>query len=260
MLNLPDYINRSDFETYWQHIHDYAKNMKLHITGGHTNFDAFNHSSIAGGLTLFSIGNSRDILSSSHADEGDLLFMSKTAGLTACSMLAEVFSKHVESKLGKTTTQKARSNFWNISVLTEAAIVFQLNRNQKVVSAMHDVTEGGVLGAVYEFVTASGLGVQLYKDNIPVLKECEGVARTFNLDATGIIGAGAMLIACKAQYKGMLITQMKNIGILCTEIDVFTKEQEGKYYWTHGEKSILCAPNEDAYWAVFSKSLKDGLS
>ena len=36
-------------------------------------------------------------------------------------------------------------------------------------NAMHDVTEGGILGAWWEVATWSGLGVEVYADKIPVL-------------------------------------------------------------------------------------------
>jgi hydrogenase maturation factor len=71
---------------------------------------------------------------------------------------------------------------------------------------MHDPTEGGVLGAIFEMISASGLGVEVDADAIPVRPETEQICRFFGADPLKLISSGAMLIACpdgEAMVRGL---------------------------------------------------------
>ncbi|MBE3597259.1 MAG: hypothetical protein IMX02_00075 [Limnochordaceae bacterium] len=62
-------------------------------------------------------------------------------------------------------------------------------------SAMHDVTEGGLLGAVWEMAQASGCGVEIWEAAVPVREETRQVCRRFGIDPLRLISSGAMLAA-----------------------------------------------------------------
>ena len=63
------------------------------------------------------------------------------------------------------------------------------------VNAMHDVTEGGVLGAVWELCQASGTGVEIYKDRIPLHMATRKICEYYNIDPYRLISSGCMLIS-----------------------------------------------------------------
>ncbi|MCA5005474.1 AIR synthase-related protein [Sphingobacterium bovistauri] len=260
VLSFPNFVDKGGFEHYCEFIHQYAQKMEIAITGGHTSFVAGNNSTLAGGLTLFAVGEMENILTSTQAEEGDVLLMTKTAGLTATSVLAMVFSNFVNSKLEKEIGKRASFNFWNISVLLEAQTVSMLNKHAKIVTAMHDVTEGGVIGAAYEFAAASNNGICVDTDKILVSMESTAIANVFDLDAKSTIGAGSMLISCKPDKKDIIINQIQRQGIPCTVIGKFLSEQEGKYIISDNREYELQTPSADKYWEVFSKSIENGLS
>ena len=63
--------------------------------------------------------------------------------------------------------------------------------------AMHDVTEGGVLGAVWELAAQTHCGVTVDKDAIPVSEETRAIADAANVDPYRLMASGSMLIACE---------------------------------------------------------------
>ncbi len=155
VLNLPAQFSTTDFQTYWDHIHQYCKLIGVAITGGHTGFIEGQNSTVAGGGTLTTIAPKEQILTSAKANEGDVIIVTKQAALTATSILAMSFPETVKNKAGKDVYEKACELFWQTSslqdVLTAVGTADKLNE----VTAMHDVTEGGLLGAVYELAVAS---------------------------------------------------------------------------------------------------------
>ena len=63
-----------------------------------------------------------------------------------------------------------------------------------VVHAMHDPTEGGISTALVELATASGHGLDVYADRIPVLEETRAVCECLQLDPLGLLASGALLL------------------------------------------------------------------
>lgn len=260
VLNIPSSVSKPDLKQYWSFISAFAHDTGIHITGGHTGWDAANNTTIAGGVTLFAIGQKEEVLLSSQAEVNDVLLMTKSAGIISTSILGMSFPNYVEKYVGSDVLHKLRENIWNISVLPESGIIRKINKETKSIHAMHDVTEGGVLGAVYEFATASNLGVRVFSDQIHVDQEISLTANLFELDPTEIIGAGCMLIACKAEAKEEVINQLAKSSIRCTEIGYFCAKEVGIQVSTDAGWSALPAPFQDPYWQVFTKAMENGLS
>ena len=65
------------------------------------------------------------------------------------------------------------------------------------VTAMHDITEGGIFGALWEMAEASGVGLNVDLKKIPVKQETIEVCEAFNLNPYKLISSGSMLIGYK---------------------------------------------------------------
>jgi len=64
---------------------------------------------------------------------------------------------------------------------------------------MHDVTEGGILGAIYEMAMASGLGVEIQDDALPTGEVQQSICHLFGIDQRYVVGAGSMIIAVEPE-------------------------------------------------------------
>ncbi len=62
------------------------------------------------------------------------------------------------------------------------------------VSALHDVTEGGVGEALHEMAVASGLAIDVQRHAIPVLTETATICADLGVDPLGLIGSGSLLV------------------------------------------------------------------
>ena len=49
-------------------------------------------------------------------------------------------------------------------------------------TAMHDVTEGGLLGALWEIAQASKVGVEIHQENIPITSTTRKICEYYNID------------------------------------------------------------------------------
>lgn len=257
VLNLPPSLTREDFNTYWKCMDQLCKTHNIAITGGHTGQISRQESTIAGGGTMFLTAPKTKILTSNGARAGDKIVITKSAALSSTSLLARVFPKTVKERLGAQLQQKASENFWQLSVLEESKIAAATLDANVDLHAMHDVTEGGVLGAVNEMALASGLGFEINADLIPINDEVRGIADLFEIDPLFSIGAGCMIIAVTSEAEDKLLSSLISSGIHSTTIGNFTAPPN-KVVKRNGITSEFTFDGTDPYWAAFFRALSAG--
>ena len=79
-----------------------------------------------------------------------------------------------------------------LSVIPEAQIAGEWG-----VSAMHDITEGGVFGALWEMGSGSGVGLDIDLKAIPIRQETVEVCEVLGLNPYILMSSGSMMIAAK---------------------------------------------------------------
>jgi hydrogenase expression/formation protein HypE len=256
ILNLPAQFSTEDFKTYWNYIHQYCQEIGVAITGGHTGFIEGQNSTIAGGGTFTTVAAKEQILTSAKANAGDVILITKQAALTATSILAMSFPETVKNKLGKGVFDEACQLFWQTSSLKDALTVVGKNEKYNEVTAMHDVTEGGVLGAVCELAVASGNGVRLYNNAIPMGEVQKKVCNLFDLDPRYVVGAGAMIITVKKGFEQTVIDRLEKKNIACAVIGKLISKEEGKKLVVNGVEEELVYLERDPYWNAFFEAYK----
>lgn len=260
VLNLPPTLSAEDFQEYWKYIHLYCEEMGTAITGGHTGrFEGMN-ATVAGGGTMITIAPQGEMLTSKGASEGDVIIITKEAALIATSILARSFPQTVQNKCGLEAQQQAAALFEQTSALQAGIVAASLNtKDTKVVTGMHDVTEGGVLGAIYEMALAVGCGAVVEKSKIPVGILQQRVCAVFDIDPLCCIGAGSMIIAAKSEGAVDVIEALHQQGIKATIVGQLVNSGDGFHLIDEGAKVPFTPPNADPYWKAFYEAFARGL-
>lgn len=253
VLNLPPSLSEQDFKTYWNHIHRYCKTIGVSITGGHTGSIEGQHSTIAGGGTMMLTAPAKEIRLSKYAQAGDFIVVTKQCALSSSAILAMSFPETVKNKLGKEVYEQGCEFFYQTSSLDDGLAAAA----GAEVTAMHDVTEGGVLGAVYEMAVASGNGVTITNELLPVGTAQEEICKLFDIDYRYCIGAGSMVIAVREDVKNVL-QRLHMRGIAAMVIGRFTEQAHGYILEEGGVEKDLPYFSKDPYWNAFSVAYKNG--
>ena len=266
VLNLPANLSTNDFKIYWEYIHKFCSDAGIAITGGHTGFIEGQNSTIAGGGTLFTIAPRSQILTSSNARPGDAILVTKECAISSSSILAMSFPETVKNKSGNEVFLKACEMFYETSSLNDAlAAVGKKNRNTGTektddisVTAMHDVTEGGVLGAIYELARASQNGAVVYNEHLPVGRVPAKICSLFSIDPRHCIGAGSMIITCRKDNAHLVIERLGRENIPCCAVGEIVEKESGIRLVENGMENDLVYHEEDPYWASFFNAFKKG--
>ena len=126
------------------------------------------------------------------------------------------------------------------------------------VTSMHDVTEGGVSGALYELAIAMNHGIHVNKSSIPISDETRKICSLFNLDPLETVSEGTLLITVKKNKTKDLIKLLNSKNISTTIIGQVVPQNQGIYYFDNAGKTSLTSNISTNYWNCVSDYIKKG--
>jgi hydrogenase expression/formation protein HypE len=166
-----------------------ARELNIEVLGGHTE--------VAPGLSapivvMTGVGKARRdrLLTAGGAQPGDALVLTKAAGLEGSHILAADFAGRL-SGVAPELLEEARGYATELSVVPEARLAVDLGA-----TAMHDPTEGGIIGASWEMAEASACGFRIFAERIEVRPATQAICTALGVDPLRLIASGALLIAC----------------------------------------------------------------
>ena len=170
---------------------------------------------------------------------GDDLIMTKSAALEGTAILA---TEHADSlsSLSPALLKEAEGYLSLLSVVPEGKIALCQGAH-----AMHDVTEGGVLGAAWEICYAAGLGLVLDADAVPVSEATQKIAAAAGINPLRLLGSGSLLIGCADGAS--MVRALQQAGISAAVIGRVTKTG-----FMTADGTAIDPPREDALYNAFA--------
>jgi hydrogenase maturation factor len=109
---------------------------------------------------------------------------------------------------------------------------------------MHDATEGGVLGAIYELCAASNLGVEVEVAAIPIREETRQSCDAFGIDPLRLVSSGALVVA--APDPAAILSALSAVGVPAAVVGRFVASE--RVLITAEGRSPLEPPEGDELW------------
>lgn len=187
-LILPQGVEPSLARILMEDIDEVSRKIGFAILGGHTEV-----SDAVWRPIIYCTGIGR-ITGSTIPDvtrvaPSDAIVVTKGAGIEGTGILALEWEKELSQVLPEDEIQRAQKFLDRVSVLEEGRIALSFSPH-----CLHDATEGGVLGAVFEVCRARGLGFEVEKSKIPVFPETQKIAAFFGIDPLRLVSSGTLLI------------------------------------------------------------------
>lgn len=224
-----------------------AARLQIEILGGHTEVtDAVNRMVLV--MTVIGKDKKAQFLAHSQPVEaGDWVIVTKEVGLEGTAILAHDREEKVAEILLEDQLLLAKAQMDRLSVLEEGRIGAKAGFKY-----MHDITEGGVLGACWEAGKAIGSGMVIEDCLIPVLPVTKRIASLFEVDYRCLISSGSMLAVVtpdqaktwmqEGQARGLLVTKIGEVG--GTE-PLLLKED--------GSRTVIASPEADALYTALAR-------
>jgi hydrogenase expression/formation protein HypE len=195
-------------------IRQACEELQITLVGGHTEVTVGLERPILSGHMLGEVAHDQ-LITSAGAQVGDAILLTKGFPVEGIAIIARECASQLQARGDSRRDISRWQQFLftpGISVVKDAAIL----RQSVAVHAMHDPTEGGVATALWELAQASGVGLHIAADHLPLLSEGALLCQTFGLDPLGTIASGALLAAVPASQAEQAIAACTAAGIACS--------------------------------------------
>ena len=248
-IMLPEGAERSTVETITRQMDAAAKDLGIAIVGGHCESTPGLTNPIVVGC-IMGLTDRGNYITAGGAKPGDKLILTKSAGIEGTAILASDREQQLAKILGTEMLDNAKKFYSQISIVKDALTAFKTGG----VHAMHDPTEGGILGGVHEMADASNIGVRVYQDKIMIEPETAKICRYFEIDPLQLIGSGALLIAAEPKKTNEIVESLNNNRIYAAEIGEFGGTPNKRLLIKRDQTAQeLPRPTSDMLWVALKK-------
>ena len=251
-LNLPPEMKESQLEKIWKTINLEAKKYKIAVITGHTGRYQGCSYPMIGGATAIALGNQKELRDPHKVKIGDSVIVTKGPGIEATGLLSVLFSDKFVKAGGKKFQKEASSLFYKMSVMPDCAIA----RNFKGVHAMHDATEYGIWGGLYEMAKTGNYGLVIEEEVIPIEPAVRKTAELFDFDPFSAISEGTLLAMVDKKEASRVIRALNEKGIAAQAVGRVVEKSRGLKIIKKGKQRPLKHPKTDPYWLLVKKFSK----
>ena len=251
-LLMPPGTSDDDLRTIVDAIHNAADGLGISIVGGHTGYYPGLPSPMIGGVTVFSIVNKERYITPTGARPGDNVILTKGPAIETAGALAVLRRDELLGRYDAKLVDKAVNLSNQMSVVKDALLAMEAGG----VTSMHDATEGGVIGGLYEIANASNVGMEIDESKFVYPDEVRMVCEHFGIDPVATIAEGSLLITARPSHSKAIIKRLNEEGIEASVIGRITNKKETrKMKRRDGSVVDLSIPDQDPFWPVFFESL-----
>lgn len=238
---LPERIREIAVRRMMTDIEEVCARINIEVLGGHTEVtDVVNQPLISvtgvGKMKKSRVNSLKDVRPNQD------LVVTKWVGLEATTIIAKEKEKELETRFAPAFIKTAKEFDQYLSVIPESKIAMEHG-----ISAMHDITEGGVFGALWEMASGADLGLEAELRRIPIRQETVEVCEFFGVNPYQIMSSGSMLIA--ADDGPGLVAKLEAAGIHGTVIGR-TNDSNDRIIRNGEEIRYLDKPQPDELYKV----------
>ncbi len=238
---LPDGTEETELRSAMQDMETVCKKLNIEIIGGHTEVTKAVNQPI---ITVTGVGKmKRDhMIKTAGAKPGQEIVMTKWAGLEGTAIIAAAKEEELRSKYSQSFLDGAKKMIDYVSVVPEARIAGAASA-----TSMHDVTEGGIFGALWEIGAASKVGLEVDLKKILLKQETVEICEFYDINPYMLISSGCMLII--TDRANQLVDELNANGIAAAVIGRITDGND-RIIINEEERRYLEPPKSDELYKV----------
>ncbi len=244
---LPEGTTEHDVSVIMEQAAEAAAECNVEIIGGHTEITkAVNQPVIVS--TAVGRGRKWQSASAEKIKVGDYILMTKKAGIEGTGIIASDRADELRSFLSEEEIEAAKKLLKKVSVVKDGTAAGSVGTH-----GMHDVTEGGILGGIWEMCRIAGVGAEVWDDKIPMEPVTRKICEHYGIDSLRLISSGAMLIMAAPEKKDEILEKLAGVGVEASEIGRILPPDEGLYLLRDGKRIEIQPPGADELYRVINR-------
>ena len=239
---LPVTADEAMIRQLMQEVENACEKLHIQVVGGHTEVTAVVNQPV---ISVTGIGKVKKgcLVTTGGARVGDDVVATKWIGIEGTSIIAREKEEELRERFAAPFVEEAKNFDQLLSVVPDAAAAVRSG-----VTAMHDVTEGGIYGALWELAGASGVGLEIDLKAIPVRQETIEICEHFRLNPYQLISSGCMLMTAPDGRK--LVRDLEKEGVRASLIGRCV-EGKAKKILNGEDTAYLERPKTDELYKIY---------
>ncbi|MCQ8211404.1 AIR synthase family protein [Cetobacterium somerae] len=238
----PPHTQKDEIAAIMREAQEEAEKLNVSIIGGHTEITAAVNKIVIS-ATSIGIGKKIDFKKRNTIKAEDRIVITKGIGIEGTGIIAFEKEDELSDIISPKLLQEAKSLLDLTSVVKDGILANKFSKG------MHDVTEGGLLGALWESSCFYDLGLEIFYDKIFIHQCTKEICKYFKIDPLKLISSGTMLIVVDKNNVTELLDNLKDNNIKAFDIGKFTNAKE-KVLIKNGERLEISPPESDELYKV----------
>ena len=252
-LLMPPETSDGDFREVVESIHKTALELEITIVGGHTGYYPGFAAPTIGGITVFAVAEKGSYVTPAGAIQGDDVILSKGPAIETAGILSVLREKELLERYPSSLVEKAKDLCKQMTVVKDSLVAMKAGG----ITAMHDATEGGVIGGLFEIANASNVGMDIDETKFVYPEEVRMVCEAFDIDPVSAIAEGSLLITARPTHSAKVIQRLKRKGINASVIGRVIKNSQKRIMKRLDGRTVpLEIPHQDPFWPAFFNGLE----
>jgi len=252
VILLPKGFDSAQLKDITSQIDEATRKLRIAVIGGHSEVT----SSVSRPVivaTVIGEAKKRKFVTSSGAQVGDSLIVTKGAAIEGTAILSTEMKELLEKKVDKSLILAGQKFIKMTSVVKDALTAVKIGG----VHAMHDATEGGIASGLQEIAWASNTGIIAYEEKIPIYKETQEICKALRIDPLKTISSGTLIISAQKEKAEKIVSALQKKNIQASIIGKIAEKTKGCYIIRRdGTGFNLSRPIREELWKIVEKHKK----
>lgn len=235
-LLLPENIQENEIRELMEEGAEKCRELNLDMVGGQTRVTASVNlpAAVVTGVGRAGRGRHNEIA------PGQEVVLSKWIGLQGTAVLAKRHEEKLLERYPAYLVREAQGFDRYLSVLLEADAAWRAGA-----SAMHDASEGGIFGALWELAEGAGVGLDIDLRKLPLRQETVEVCECCNVNPYELMAGGCLVMTANDGFG--LVRALEAAGIPAAAVGKVTAGKE-RVLHNGEEKRYMNRPERDGIY------------
>jgi hydrogenase maturation factor len=258
-FNLPPTFGDDAFGDYWRAMSDEWGKLGVAVVTGHTGRHPGCGENIIGAATLIGVGDEGRYITPGMAKPGDRVIVTKSCAIEAAAIAALAWPERLGQHVDEDGMAVLRALADKVSVVADCRAALRAGVRERGVTAMHDATEGGVLGAFLELAKACGHDVRVERARLPLGPPVAAACAMLGVDPYWTLAEGT-LVACAGPDRAPSVLQELEADGIPAAIVGEVLPGRGKLWVAEpdGAVSTFESPQPDPWWPAYDRAVREG--
>jgi hydrogenase expression/formation protein HypE len=258
-LALPPDLDDATLGAYAAAMGEEWADLGVAVVTGHTGRYEGCGLTIVGSCTLIGIGDEGRWVGAPFVEPGDRVIVTKDCAVEATALAAHLFPQRLAAHLEPDAIERAQAMLAEVSVVRDCIAALRAGAREQGVSALHDATEGGVVGGLVEMARACGHDLRVDRARIPLSAEARGACAMMGIDPWSALSEGTLLATVRPARVDAVLEHLALEGIEAAEVGEVVRGS-GRLWLTEGDRDVrtLDEPPADPWWDAYARAVREG--